>query len=388
MNVQALRKRLQSLRVTQFQLWLAAGAGVLVGLLLVAAVWSWSTWRSISVVPTKPTLVAGQPVATPEPPPPYDTFLILGYGGGTHAGGRLTDTIMSVFVDHKRERITLLSLPRDLWVQLPVTAEGTSGWKLNAAYAIGSDDRRYTNKPSEYTGAAGGGQLAKYAVQQVLGIKMQHFVALDFAGFEQSIDVLGGVDVNVGQAFEDPWYPITGEEENTCGKSEEEIAVITATATTELAQQQFPCRYETLQFERGVQHLDGPTALKYVRSRHSSVAGNDFGRAQRQRELIVAVRDRVLSIGFLPRAVPFINTMAGHVQTDLQLEDMQRLVGEVPGWSEYDVVSLALTDKNVLEQGRSSDRQYVLMPRAGETNFDEVHAWVEAQLATDSANVE
>lgn len=332
--------------LSRYQLWLVVAAGVITGLMCVFVVWSWSTWRQISVVPATPAPQAGVPQATPEPPPPYDTYLLLGYGGGSHDGGRLTDTIMAVFVDHKRERVTLVSLPRDLWVQLPVTESGTQGWKLNAAYAIGADDRRYTHKPVEYTGPAGGGQLAKFAVEQVLGIPMQHFVAIDFAGFERSIDILGGIDVTVGQAFTDPWYPITGEETNPCGKSEEEIAVITATASGELAQQQFPCRYETLQFERGVQHLDGATALKYVRSRHSDIAGNDFGRSRRQREVILAVRDKVLSVGFLPKAVPFVNTMAGHVQMDISAEQMQRLVSEAPSWSEYQVVSLALTDDN------------------------------------------
>ncbi len=368
--------------------WIAGGLGISGGILLMVILWSWLTLRRISVQPTAPEVVAGQITPTPTPKPPYDTYLILGYGGGAHSGGRLTDTLIVVFIDHQRSRVTLVSLPRDLWVQLPTQAEGTSGWKLNAAYAIGADDRRYPHKPAEFTGPAGGGQLAKLAVSQVLGTPMEHFIALDFTGFTRSIDVLGGVDVQIEVAFADPWYPIEGEESNTCGKSPEEIAAITATASAEQAQQQFPCRYETLQFERGLQHLDGTTALKYVRSRHSTVAGNDFGRSQRQRSLILAVKNRVLSIDFLPKAIPFVNTLAGHLETDLTLEDMQKLVGAASQISNYEVRSLALTDKNFLKQGRSSDRQYVLLPRAGDGEFGEVHAWLQAELATPSAQVD
>src|SRR5690606_22235607 len=145
-----------------------------------------------------------------------------------------------------------------------------SHWKLNAAYQIGSSDKNYSRKLPQFTGAAGGGELAKYAVSKILGQPVQHFVALSFAGFTKSIDVLGGVQVRVNNTFDDYWYPIEGEEDNSCGRSEEDIAALTATLSGNLLEQSFPCRYEHLHFDAGVTPMDGETALKFVRSRHSA----------------------------------------------------------------------------------------------------------------------
>lgn len=375
-----------SIRLKQAHI-IAGISGFFVSILLLFSLWSWGTFRQISVTKTTPQPIAGVPTPTPTPKPPYDTYVILGYGGGGHSGGKLTDTIITVFVDKQRQRITLLSLPRDLWVELPTEPDKLTGWKINAAYAIGSDDRRYNKKPIQFTGPAGGGEMTKYALEKVLGLPIEHFIALDFDGFIRSVDILGGVDVAVAQTFTDPLYPIEGEENNTCGKPQEEIDAIHATVSAEKAAELFPCRYETLHFEKGTQHLDGITALKYVRSRHSPEAGNDFSRSQRQRSLIVAVKNRIFSIDFLPRAIPFINTLAGHVQMDLSIEDLQKLIAEAPQLNQYEIMNLALTDKNLLQNGRSPDRQYVLLPRAGMNNFTEIHQWVKDQLATESATL-
>ncbi len=368
--------------------WIAATLGLIAGGLILSGLWIWSTYRTISVQRTEPVISPGLPSPTPTPEPPYETLVLLGYGGGGHSGGRLTDTIITVFIDRDRQRITLLSLPRDLWVSLPTQPDQETGWKLNAAYAIGSDDQRYPLKPAQYTGPAGGGELAKFAIEKILGIPVKYFVALDFDGFVRSVDVLGGVEINVTRTFTDPLYPIEGQEENTCGKSPEELATIEATTSAEQAEKLFACRYEILHFERGPQLMSGDTALKYVRSRHSPEAGNDFSRSQRQRELLVAVKNKVLSIGFLPKAITFVNTLAGHLQTDLQIEDFQRLIAEAPELGGYTIVNLALTDKNLLKQGRSANGQFVLLPREGEGQFSAIHSWIEAELATPAAKLQ
>ncbi len=363
----------------------------MVGLFVVSAVitYAWGTFRQITVTPNLTQ-------TSPSPSPVDERYahlfnqgnnyavLLLGYGGGAHEGGKLTDSMMIMYLEPKLQRLSLISLPRDVWVGLPVEAETESHWKINAAYAIGADDRRYTHKPLQYTGEAGGGQLAKFAVEKVTGIPINAFVALDFRGFMKTIDTLGGVNVKVERTFDDPQYPIEGEENNTCGLAETDIQAMTATMSATDLEKAFPCRYEQLHFDIGKQLLSGETALKYVRSRHSSVDGGDFNRAARQRNLILAVKERVLALNFLPKALPFANSLAGSLTTDLTLDQMEKFLSFKDEVSEYSIQGLALTDKNIFVQDRSPDGQFILRPQAGVDQWSSVHDWLKAELATAS----
>jgi polyisoprenyl-teichoic acid--peptidoglycan teichoic acid transferase len=367
---------------------------VLLTLFLISALvaYFFGQWQRITVTPTV--------VQTSPSPSPVDlryahlfnqgnaySVLLMGYGGGSHEGGKLTDSMILVHLDPKLQQATLVSLPRDIWVGLPVVEGQESFWKINAAYAIGADDRRYTQKPAQFTGEAGGGELAKYAVEEVTGIHVDKFVTLDFFGFTKTIDTLGGVSVKVERTLDDPFYPIEGEEKNTCGISEAEIQVMTATMSATQLEEAFPCRYEQLHFEPGKQLMTGETALKYVRSRHGTSDGGDFSRAARQRNLILAVKDRVLALDFLPRAIPFAASLAGSLTTDMTLTDMENYLKFQEELKGYTIRSLAITDKNILTQARSADGQFILQPQAGDQEWRTVHDWVKQQLATTSATL-
>jgi polyisoprenyl-teichoic acid--peptidoglycan teichoic acid transferase len=361
----------------------AMGAAVVALFILSAALmYALGTYSKISVRPR-----GNQTSATPTSSPIPDTFnqgrthtaILLGYGGGGHQGGLLTDTMMVVIIDPPSKTITLLSLPRDLWVQLPLTPEQKSGWKINAAYAIGSDDKGYRYKPVEYTGPAGGGQLAKYAVKEVTGLNVDKFVAVNFSGFRRSVDVLGGVEVNVERSFVDPVYPIEGKETDPCGKSDDELKFY-STQSAAVTEQAFPCRYETLTFEQGLTLMDGETALKYVRSRHSSQDGTDFGRAARQRNLLVSVRDRVFRLDFFSKIIPFINSLADDVKTDYTIGDMQDFLKYKDELGEYRITSTAITEDNVLKIGRSPNGQSIVIAREGIDQWGSVQGWIQQEL--------
>lgn len=341
-------------------------------------------YRSIVVTPNVP--VGETPTTEPSPDPLKPiSILLMGYGGGGHEGGKLTDTMMVAYIQPRLKTIHLISLPRDLWMKLPIVdGEAPQGWKLNAAYALGSDDRSYRRKPIQYTGEAGGGELAKFAVNQATGLKIDHFITLNFASFQRSIDVLGGIDVTVERTFDDYLYPIEGEENNTCGRSEEEMKAVEATLSAEKAEPLFTCRYEHLHFDKGVTHMDGETALKFVRSRHSAQDGNDFGRAARQRNVILGVKNKVLAINFIPKALPFISTLASDLQTDISLAKMQEFINLQNELKEYTILSVALTDQNVFKFGRSSTGQFILLPKTGEDNWTETHAFVQNAISIAS----
>ncbi|MDQ3008400.1 MAG: LCP family protein [bacterium] len=363
---------------------------LIIGLVLLAALTAITTvvlgsYRR-SVVTANPPV--STQLATPEPTPdplqPY-AFLLLGYAGGSHAGSSLTDTMMVAHVNPKTKVVSLISLPRDLWIGLPTSEDQKTNWKINAAYAIGNDDAQYRNKPAQFTGPAGGGEMAKSAVSEVVGFPLQNFVAINFAGFESTIDTLGGVSVTVDRTFDDYVYPITGSEQDTCGKSPEEMTA-SATFSAEQAEKEFPCRYEHLHFDKGKTTMDGEMALKFVRSRHSSQDGNDFGRAARQRNLLMALKAKVLDVTFVPRLLPLMPRLAGYVKTDINISDTRDLLELKDELESYRIKTIAMTDKNILQFSRSTTGQYILIPRAGQDEWSSVHEWLQAEIASVSAD--
>jgi anionic cell wall polymer biosynthesis LytR-Cps2A-Psr (LCP) family protein len=351
------------------------------------------------------TVHSNQPISSPtaSPKPHVEGFhelepyglLLMGYGGGTHEGGKLTDSMMLAYIVPQKQKIFLISIPRDVWVSLPINAPDgsqSSYWKINAAYAIGSDDKGYPKKPDQYKGEAGGGELAKYAVKTVTGLQADNFATIDFSGFKKTIDVLQGVDVKVERTLDDDLYPIEGEEKNTCGRTPEDIAAISATMSASQMENQhmFPCRYEHLHFDPGVTHMDGETALKYVRSRHASNDGGDFNRATRQRNLLLAVKKRVFSLNFFPKLIPFVTSLSYDLQTDLDVSHMEEFLKYKDTLSSYQIIGIALSDKNVFNQARSQTGQDVLMPKSGLDKWDEVQSWLQNEMektATESGQV-
>lgn len=319
------------------------------------------------------------PTPTPDPLGPRNV-LLLGYGGPGHEGGLLTDTIIIAQIKPRDNSVTLISIPRDILVSLPVTKDKNEELKVNHAYAIGSDHKNYPDKPSEYLNEAGGGNMTKYAINIITGLQVDYFVSVNFSGFTNIVNTLGGVNVSVPYTFEDKYYPIKGKENELCGKSEEEIKLLTSTVSGELLEKEFTCRYETIQYTKGPQIMDGETALKFVRSRHSEIGGGDFARAQRQQALIVGIKNRLLSYKSIPKIISIINTLSKNVLTDIDLKggfDLLNSYGEI---KDVKIKTITLTTDNVLEETISDKRQYVLIPKEGKDNWEIIHQYITKEL--------
>ena len=175
--------------------------------------------------------------------------------------------------------------------------------------------------------------------------------------------------------FDDKFYPVAGKEDETCDKSEEDIAALTATMSGYKLEQEFTCRYEELHFDAGVQPMDAETALKFVRSRHSEQYGGDFGRSQRQQALLVALKNKLFSPAGFVKLVPTVLQLTNYVQTDITSEKIRDILTTHEGLRDYTFSTVRLTDSkedNVLQQGYSSDRQYILMPTSGEGDWTSV----------------
>lgn len=291
-------------------------------------------------------------------------ILLLGYGGGSHDGTFLTDSIILASINPASESATLITIPRDLWVSFEEKSK-----KINNAYWDGIK----TGSPSL------GGTLAKKAVEEVTGLPVSFFAAVDFDAFQQSIDLIGGVDVKVEKTFDDFEYPIPGKENDPCGKTDEELKALTISRLDDLPKL-LPCRYEHLRFDAGTVHMNGETALKFVRSRHSLEDGTDFGRSLRQKNLIVAVKEKAMTLDFIGRAPFLLNNFANHFQTDLSIDDIKILTANAGELSKYKIKSLALTDENVLANSWSSDGQQILTSKEGVGKWEAVRAFIKSAL--------
>lgn len=368
--------------------WLVVGTfaivtGVLVlllSLLLPQRRGTFQADRSDTPTPSSSTI----PTPTPEA---SFSIVLLGRGGAGHDGGALTDTIVIAKILLESKRVLLLSVPRDLYVDIPYDGSSHFG-KLNSAYAIGIDSKNYSAKVEPFLGPHGGGELAKSVLSTVTGIKLDRYMVLDFSGFEQAIDLVGGVDVNVDRAFVDYEYPISGRERMDCATPIEKTPTTPTSLQDEIAagtldpallpklSKEFPCRYEALRFEAGKQHLTGPIALKYVRSRHSSEEGSDFARSNRQKKLMVAVVEKIFSLNQITKLPSFVTTLRSHIDTDFSASDWVTWIPQAPAIKDYPITSLSLTDQNYLSDDQHVDRQYVLLPKAGQGNYQAIHNWI------------
>jgi polyisoprenyl-teichoic acid--peptidoglycan teichoic acid transferase len=187
--------------------------------------------------------------------------LLLGEGGAGHDAPDLTDTMILASVSTVTHKITLISVPRDIWIN-------DLKDKINSSYMYGKSKQ----------GLGGGFVLAKSTMEQVLGVEIDYAVLIDFGGFKNVIDTLGGIGVNVQNGFTDTQYPIAGKENDTC-KGDKTYA----------------CRYMTITFKPGMQTMNGETALEFVRSRHATgLEGSDLAREARQQLVINAIYQKTL----------------------------------------------------------------------------------------------
>ncbi|KKQ21064.1 MAG: Cell envelope-related transcriptional attenuator [Candidatus Levybacteria bacterium GW2011_GWA2_37_36] len=299
--------------------------------------------------------------------------LFLGIGGGEHDGPLLTDTIIYASIDPKFQKTTLISIPRDLWIQDLKS-------KINTAYAIGEERRK-----------GGGILLVKAAVEKILNQPVDYVLRIDFNGFIRAIDVIGGINVVVEKSFEDLEYPISGKEIDDCGFKEDEFE---KRATASAIAEAFPCRYEHLTFQQGAQHMDGEKALKFVRSRHAiGSEGTDFARAKRQDIVIKAFRDKALSLNIIlnpSKLMGLYDVFQGSLDTNVKSEeydDFIKLAQKMKDAQTNNVVffySNPYSDKvGIFINPPSSiayDNQWVLIPRIGNGNFSEVQKYVECEI--------
>ncbi len=325
--------------------------------------------------PEDPNVLAvAQPVDQPLPSPDINqlTVLFLGHGGAGHDGGYLVDAIQILHVNFSEKVVALISIPRDLWVKFP---NGSA--KINTALV----NQNFLGKTAEQKTQfyKKGGVTAKNIVSQITGLHVDYFVAVDFVGFERIIgQELEGIEVDVTETLDDPWYPIRGQEINPCGHSAAEIAELTAKYSGFELEKNFPCRYERVLFRAGVNKMQGGDTLKYVRSRHGSASG-DISRGKRQQEVLIAIKNKLVSLNVLDNLPDIYKEIATHVQTDINLSIAEKLIPAAKNGLGYKIVKINLGPENVLTTGVNAGA-FIIIPKAGENRWSEVQQYIQEQI--------
>lgn len=259
--------------------------------------------------------------------------LLLGRAGEKYPGKHLTDTVMLVSIDTREHRAGFLSLPRDLYAPIPGTNLYT---KLNSLYQYGlssGDDA----------------DIVRRAVEHMTGVDVPYFISLDFDGFERIIDDLGGVKIFSKRDIRDTRYP---------GKN---------------------YSYETFELPAGWHELDGKTALKYARERHSDPEG-DFGRAKRQQEIIKAAQEKAFSAQTYLNVFTItrlLETLGDSVRTNLSIAEIAALA-ELGKTTDIHNASTVVVDawrkESLLRVSHvevaGGARAFILVPRTG--NWSEI----------------
>jgi len=278
-------------------------------------------------------------------------ILLLGYGGSGHSGGGLTDSLIVFHIDTNTKKYALISIPRDLWTQ--------ANRKINAEASVN------------------GFQSVGPALQAITGLPIENFISVDFTNYSKIINNLGGISVEVPNAFTDSFYPIPGLENETCGFTENEINEFKAKYSGFELEKQFTCRYEKISYNQGPAVLTGSEALKFVRSRHGD---SDFGRSKRQFAVIAGIAKKLISLKSVGKLDSTIDALSNMIKTDLTMGKIKSLIEIFGDLTPYSKTEVQLTTDNVLNESKSSDGQYILIPKAGMFNFTDIKSYISQNI--------
>lgn len=275
--------------------------------------------------------------------------LLLGKGGEGHEGGELTDSMMIASIDPINNGATLLSIPRDLWVK----PAGLWGMKINAVYSSAKNQALYKNSKDTAAAEQAGISAVQKVAQDYMGVPIHYYGMVNFTAFREAVDSVGGVDINLEEAYSDPTY-----NDGAIG-------------------------YNKLTLPAGVTHINGAMALAYARSRHGDSRG-DFGRGEHQQKVILGIKDRALSLGTFAnpaKVTQLLDTLGNRVSTSFSINDIMRIYDISKQFNATNVksVDLAMPGSAVVTTGMVGD-QSVVYPKAGIDNYDAVRAFVRNNL--------
>ncbi|MBI2411344.1 MAG: LCP family protein [Candidatus Kerfeldbacteria bacterium] len=287
---------------------------------------------------------------------------LFGIGGEGHEGGQLTDTMMVASIKPSTHQVALISIPRDLQVafynEKDTKEQYPEYYKMNSALFRGGID------------------LAIDKVEEVTGLPMHYYVLVDFAGFRDLIDTVGGLDITIDTSFSDSQYP------------------------------NYNYGYlPTLYFKAGPEQMNGERALQFSRSRHGTNGeGSDFSRARRQQKILEALREKMLSTSTLLNPATLsgiLKDIGDHASTNAEIWEMVRFAKLAQDVDTSTIINQVISDGPgglVYSDRVGAEGAYVLIPNAGLGDYSEIRAMAvdifdlpseaEKTAATEALNAE
>jgi polyisoprenyl-teichoic acid--peptidoglycan teichoic acid transferase len=311
---------------------------------------------SLAVTTTQRVLAFGTKISTQQPLSTQTNYMnisdrtnmiVIGYGGGTHDGANLTDSLLVASVLPQSHHTTLVSIPRDLLVSVPGAPGGVG--KINSLYEYTSN---FGKDPT--TGA----NAVAAKASKITGLNVKYWMMIDFTGFRDLIDALGGVDVYVPDSF------------NACYPKNDDAAK--------------DASWIKVQFNKGNQHMDGATAISYARAREPlEVCGKgtsqnlaeltDFGRSARQQIIVKAVLAQVKQVSTWPKFFDAMTALEKAIRTNLSLADLSQFALKMD-MNDPKTSRIGLSNQNVLVD----DESFNLVPRNNDWNA--VSGYVQQKL--------
>lgn len=260
-------------------------------------------------------------------------FLLIAVGGEGHSGQNLADTIMLLSLRPSDNTVGLMSIPRDLYVQVPDEDYYT---KINTVHAYGESKKK-----------GGGPELLEKKVEEITGQPIHYFARIDFIAFKQIVDAVGGITITIDNSFFDFWHKIS--------------------------------------FSAGTETMNGERALAFVRARYiEGPEGGDFKRAARQQQALLALREKIFSVNTafdFTKANAILNSLSDNIRTDMELWEMKRFyeIARQVDREKVNTVVLTTGPKGVLTGSTEvlgGTPASILKPRTG--NYSEIQS-----MATD-----
>lgn len=278
-------------------------------------------------------------------------ILLLGRGGAGHEGPDLTDTIILVSIDPIEKSAGLVSIPRDLYVTVP----DYGAMKINSVFYSGKSaylaNTNQTNGEAKKRAEKEGLKLVEDTVETVLGVPVHYNAMIDFKGFIEAIDTVGGIDINVPKSVRE--------------------------------QMRINHQNYFLNVKAGPKHFGGFEALAYSRSRYTSARG-DFDRSERQRLVIIGLKDKLLSAGTFSNPAKLsqlFDHFGDNVKTSFNFEDLNKVQSIVREIDSNKVQSIGLADPphfflTTADVGGLS----VVLPAIGQDNYKDIHHYIRNTL--------
>jgi len=271
-----------------------------------------------------------------------------------HSGGELTDSIMIVSLDVATNRAVLLSVPRDLWVDVP----GSGYNKINSAYVFGKAD-----KFDESGYPSGGMGALEKIVETNFGIDINYYALVNYTALRDAVNAVGGIDVVIKSSDSRGLYDPSRDYSK-------------------------PTRAPLVKLSNGPQTLDGQTALNLARARGLAFGSygygqGDFTRSENQRLMLAALKEKAVSAGVVSNPVKIgnlLDSFGNNVVTDFQTDEVRRLLDIAKKIPSSNIKSASLNDadgENLLTSYRTFNGQSALIPAAGVDDYSDISDYLE-----------